>query len=243
MLLGAAPFAGAIGALGTYFPSPAHRDLLAGLADGLLAAAPPGSNRQLVALRAVIDVTRDTDRLQRWLEGDVPAGAPVDEDLRWRLLIALCAAGVKGENDVDAERRRDSSSQGALHALRCRASIPRAGAKASVWDSIINDAKLSNLELYSLAERFFHPDQGEFTEAYVPRYFEEMPKTATVRTGWMVERTTLLGYPRYAVSERTVALAEQCLARADLDPGVRRSVSDRTDDLRRVLRSRLTFGG
>ncbi|HEU0129309.1 MAG TPA: ERAP1-like C-terminal domain-containing protein, partial [Pseudonocardiaceae bacterium] len=237
-----APFAGALGGLGTYFAASADRELLAGVADELLAGAQPGSNRQLIAVRAVIDVSPDSQRLLRWLEGDVPKGVLVDDDLRWRLLIALCAAGVKGDVDVDAERQRDLSSQGALHALRCRASIPTAEAKASVWHSIVSDASLSNSELYALAERFFHRDQTDLTEKYTRRYFDEIPATAAFRTGWMVERTALLVYPRYAVSDATVALAQRCLTRADLDPGVRRSISDRTDDLRRVLRSRVTFG-
>ncbi len=93
VILGAAPSVGVIGALGRYFAAPTHRDRLAELADALLAAAPPGSNRQLIAVRAVIDLTRDVDRLQRWLDGGAPTGVPVDEDFRWRVLIALCAQG------------------------------------------------------------------------------------------------------------------------------------------------------
>ncbi len=241
VILGAAPYAGAIGALGTYFAAPADRDRLAELADGLLVAASPGSNRQLIAVRAVVDLTRDVERLQRWLDGGAPTGVPVDEDFRWRVLIALCAHGVKGEADIAAETARDRSSQGALHALGCRASIPTTDAKGQVWESLTTDANLSNYELYALAERFFHPDQGDLTAEFVPRYFAEIPSTAQFRSGWMVERTAALVYPRYAASDATVTLAEECLRRPELDTGVRRSVSDRTDDLRRVIRSRVSF--
>ncbi len=243
VILGAAPFAGAIGALGTYFAAPSHRDRLGEVADTLLTAAPPGSNRQLIAARAVIDTTRDVARLQRWLDGDVPSGLAVDDDLRWRVLIALCAQGVKSDTDIDAATARDTSSQGALHALRCRASIPTADAKARTWDSLTRDATLSNYQLYALAERFFHPEQIQLTSAYVSRYFEDIPDTAKIRTGWMVDRTAGLAYPRYAVTEGTVALADQCFDRTDLDTGLRRAVSDRTDDLRRVVTSRARFSG
>ena len=243
VVLGEAPYSGALGALGRYFPAPSHRDRLADLADAVLAAAQLGSNRQLIAVRAVIDLTRDAERLHGWLDGAAPTGVPVDADFRWRVLIALCAQGATGDADIEAETARDKSAEGALHALRCRASIPTAAAKGRVWESLTTDAALSNYELYALAERFFLPEQADITAEFVDRYFAEMPATVRIRTGELVQRTASLVYPRYAVSDATVALAERCLGQADLDTGVRRSVSDRTDDLRRVLSSRANFGG
>ena len=58
----------------------------------------------------------------------------------------------------------------------------------------------------------------------------------------MVEQVASRSYPRLAVSAGTVELAEWCLAADSLDTGVRRSMSDRTDDLQRVVASRDRFG-
>ncbi len=229
---------GALNRLGTYLSISTFGDRLASLADRLLTEAQPGSNRQLVAARTLIDVTGDTDRLERWLDADVPTGLLVDDDLRWRVLVSLCAAGAKGTTDIEALQRRDKSSQGALHALRSRASRPTPAAKEEAWRSLTTNPTLSNYELYALAEGFFRPDQVDVTAPYVQRYFTEIPDTASIRSGWVVERMTLLAYPRFAADAATVTLADRCLARDDLDAGVRRSVSDRTDDLRRLLLSR-----
>jgi hypothetical protein len=57
----------------------------------------------------------------------------------------------------------------------------------------------------------------------------------------MVERTAELGFPKYAVEAGTVARAEACLDDETLDTGLRRQISDSTDDLKRVLRSREAF--
>ncbi len=113
--------------------------------------------------------------------------------------------------------------------------------KAEVWEAITTDAGLSNYELYALTQSFFQRDQVELTGCYTDRYFTDIPQTAQIRTGWIVELTAVLGYPRYSVEESTLRLADDCLAREDLDTGVRRSIGDSTDDLRRVLASRQRF--
>ena len=46
---------------------------------------------------------------------------------------------------------------------------------------------------------------------------------------------TAFSQPKYAVSRRTLQLAETSLNAVDLGPGLRRSVADRADDLRQAL--------
>lgn len=243
VLLGGVPFDGKISPLDTYFHRPDHRARLAALAERILDTATPGSNRQLIAARKAIDVTADAAKLRRWFDGDVPDGLPHDDNLRWRILTALCARGHAGQDDIEMLRAQDRSSQGALHSLRAQASRPTAEAKKQAWAALTTDASLSNYELYALADGFFSPSQPDVTAEYVDRYFPEIPASASIRTGWVLERVALLAFPRFAVEERTVELAEDRLRRDDLQAGIRRSISDSTDDLQRVLSSRRIFGG
>ncbi|MBA3234327.1 MAG: aminopeptidase N [Propionibacteriales bacterium] len=229
--------------LGRYLAADDDRSRLATVATTILGEAAPGSNRQLVAVRSLISLTDDPGLLRRWLGGSGrPDGLVADENFRWRITRSLCSLGDFGPDDVEAEQQRDPSSQGALHALECRSAMPEPRTKDQAWTAITTDASLSNAELYSAASFFFRPGQEDLTEAYVERYFTEMPATAEIRTGWIVDRSVLLGYPRFSLSpQQTLQLAETCLARKDLDTGVRRSISDETDDLRRVLSSRRAF--
>ncbi len=119
--------------------------------------------------------------------------------------------------------------------------LPDPDVKASVWQSITTDDQLSNAHLDALTGDFFHRGQVELTAPYVERYFTDIPKTADIRTGWIVQVTATLGYPRYAVDDETVRLAEARLADESLDSAVRRAMSDLTDELRRVLNSRRQF--
>jgi aminopeptidase N len=232
---------GAIGVLNRYLSTDGDRDRVVRVAEQILGEAAPGSNRQLIATRALVAVTPDVDLLEGWRAGTGPEGLIADEDFRWRVLKALCALGAAGVDDIAREQDRDPSSQGALHALGCRATLPDPAVKEEVWRSITTDAALSNYELYALAEAFFRYDQVELTRPYAERYFTEIPGTAKIRTGWMVERAAELGFPKYAVAADTVGWAEACLADDSLDTGLRRQISDATDDLKRALSSQQAF--
>ena len=234
-------FSGLVGALGTYLAASDDAGRVETVARRILESAAPGSNRQLVATRALIRTTVDTELLREWLGDGSPAGLVTDEDYRWRIHERLCGLGVHGPDDIAREQDRDPSSEGALHARRCTAALPDPETKAEVWHALTTDATLTNAELYASALGFFRLEQVPLTASYVPRYFNEIPGTATIRTGWLVEQLAYLLFPRLAVDESTLQLSSTCLARDDLEPGVRRAVVDNTDDLRRVLRSRAAF--
>jgi aminopeptidase N len=48
-------------------------------------------------------------------------------------------------------------------------------------------------------------------------------------------------YPWTAISPITIEFTDKLLSRSDLDAGIRRSVIDASDDVRRALRARRTF--
>jgi aminopeptidase N len=235
-------FQGLAGAVGQQLAAAGDGARVQAIARRVLADAAPGSNRQLVAARATIWSTTDVDLLKDWRSGDsTPPGLVVDDDFRWQVLQTLCGRGVTDPDDIAREQDRDPSSQGVLHARRCLAALPHPETKAEVWQALTTEASLTNAELFASAEAFFRPGQVELTAGFVPRYFTEIPATSTFRLGWMVEGVAGLLFPRFAVEESTVDLATACLARDDLEPGVRRAIVDRTDDLRRVLLSRTAF--
>jgi aminopeptidase N len=228
--------------LGTYFVKPADRSRLTALAGRIVASAGPGGNRQLVASRILVELTDDAGMLREWREGGTPEGLRVDDDFRWRLLRSLCAHGAADQDDIAAERQRDPSSQGLLHALRCKSSIPDAEVKAEVWSSLVEDHSLSNYEAYALAGRFFSARNAELTRPYADRYFTEFAEAAGARGGMMAEQLALEAFPRYHVGEDVIANGEAALKR-DLDPGVRRRISDALDDMRRLLAARERLSG
>jgi aminopeptidase N len=231
---------------GTCLEPAARPGALARIAGAMLAVtdvAEAGSGRQLAAARLAVATTTEVPRLRGWLAGaQVPTGLAVDPELRWAILLRLVGLGEAGEDAIAAEAERDRTSEGAVHAARCRAAAPDRRAKRAAWNAIMRDTRRANYELYAVAEGFWDPDQRELTDRYVERYFEQIADTAQLRSGWAGSRIAALAYPWTAVAESTLSATERLLADAALDPGIGRSVSDAADDLRRAVAVRARAG-
>ncbi len=228
--------------LGGFLPEEPFNGRLAGVLSGRLPHAVAGSSLQLAVARGLIATTSDAGLLQGWLDGTgVPDGLAVDADLRWLITLRLSRLGAIDEAGIDEELARDTSSEGIVHATRCRAALPDPAAKERAWAVIATDAEVSNYELYAACEGFWHPAQLDVTAPYVDRYFAEIAGTAKLRTGWVVGRAAMLGFPRTFVDESVVAKAEELAADDSVSSGIRRAVSDEADDLRRILAVRRAF--
>jgi aminopeptidase N len=230
--------------LGGYLPFEPYRGQLAAVLRERLATAPAGSSLQLMVLRAFVRLTDDADLLRGWLAGEgVPEGVTVDADLRWLITLQLARLGAIGDAEIDAELERDHSSEGVVHATRCRAALPTAEAKERAWNQIMTDADLANYELYAACEGFWYPEQLELTAPYVERFFAEIAGTEKMRTGWVVAQSAALAFPVYDIEERVVRLAADLTADESVSAGIRRSVGDRADDLKRALAIRAAYPG
>jgi aminopeptidase N len=225
---------------GRYLPPGPDDARVAALAIDVLDHAAAGSGAQIAAARGIAACATDSETLGGWLDGSAPKGLSVDTDMRWTVLHRLCVLGAADEALIEAELSRDHSAAGAVQAARCRAALPTPAAKEAAWQLITRDASASNYELYATCEGFWAPEQADLTAPYVRRYFDEIPATTHLRTGWVVGEVARLAYPRYAVDVATVDVAESVLG-GELPPGVRRSIADRTDDLHRALAVRRRF--
>jgi aminopeptidase N len=214
-------------------------EMVAQACDRLLAASEPGGSRQLAAVRMLVGASVGTSRLQGWLDGQqVPPGLAVDTDLRWLIHYRLVVLGAAGPAEIDAELARDRSATGEQWAARCHAAVPTAEAKAAAWTTLTTDTVVSNRIAEAAAEGFWHPEQLALTQAYVPRYFAEMPQMLAVRTGMSAERVAQRAYPVLAVEPRTRELAATLLETPGLASILRRVVTDGDDDVRRALAAR-----
>ncbi len=229
--------------LGVYLPYEPYRGRLADAIAARLQTAPAGSSLQLAAARGVARFSDDVELLKGWLADDgVPEGLAMDADLRWLVTGRLARLGAIGDAEIDAELERDTSSEGVVHAVRCRASLPTVQAKERAWTQIMTDADIANYELYAACEGFWHPTQVELTAPYVDRYFAEIAGTEKLRSGWVVAQSAKLAFPRYAVEQRVVDRAADLVADESVAAGIRRSIGDSVDDLKRALAVRSAFG-
>ena len=209
----------AITAADLWAPTEQRAPLLSVLAEALLHlahGATPGSDQQLEHVRGLVEITHDADLLRGWLAADaVPQGVAVDDDLRWRLLHRAATLGAASDADIAAERERDRSSSGALHALTARAALPTPQAKERAWTSAV-EGRLSNHQLLAVATGFWSADQRELLAPYVDRFAADYPGYAAARSAEMVQLFGRGLFPRTVVEPSTVDMADRVLAEATL---------------------------
>ena len=229
---------------GTFSPAQAsaeRAERVSALADEILAAAEPGSDRQLIAFRAAVASARRVEPLESWLDGRaLPDDLDLDPELRWGLVTRICVLADRPDL-IDRALKDDPSASGRVHAARARASLPNAAAKQQAWQIVMDPSTLSAYELYATARGFFHPEQDELTDGYVSRYFDEIGSTAGFRNGWSLAEVATSAFPRFATDRTTLGLAERTLTRS-MAPGLTRSITDATDKLRRAVVSIERYG-
>ena len=142
---------------------------------------------------------------------------------------------------IEAARAEDQTMSGNLGALTATAAIPTPEAKAAAWADLTTSTERSNYELVAIAAGFWGPEDRSLVTPYIPRYFEDVPAMAGRIGDSALGRVATMAYPGRFATPETLALSQECLARPDLDPAVRRAIVDEQSKLEEVLRSRSTF--
>ena len=222
-------------------------DALAGLAETARALLAAGhAPIRLAATRAVIDTAIGADdaaRLRGWYDQGVIPGAPeLDPELRWRLLLRLCVLDAATAADIDAELDRDPSATGREGAVRCRAALPDAAAKAAAWDSMFHDDSLSAYLFTATAQGFWQPEQPELADEYVTRYYPDALDVSARRGPAIADVISRHAFPHTVVTAESLELGRKVLATGTPTPAIHRGLTDRLDDLTRALRIRASYG-
>ncbi|WP_205472336.1 aminopeptidase N [Nocardioides sp. SYSU D00038] len=195
-----------------------------------LAAAEPGSDVQLSALRAAVRSATDPEELRTWLEV-LPAGVEADLDLRWRLLVRLAALGATDRAELQAELDREPTSAAVVRHTSAVASLPDAEAKAYAWDRFTGKVDVPNYELEAAGHGMWRGGQEHLLAEYVDRYFVDLPATVSVRSGWTLADAAAQFFPVTSLDPATLERARALAADPALDLSLRRRLSDAADDL------------
>lgn len=199
-----------------------------------LASLEPGSERHLAAFRAATSTSSDPAELRAWL-AEAPAGIALDLDLRWRLLVRLATLGGTDRSELQAALDAEPTGESRVAHTRAVASLPDAEAKAWAWDRFTGKVDVPNYELEAAGSGMWRGGQEHLTAPYVERFFEDLPATVGVRSGWVLADATEFFFPRTSLTrdtlDRTLALA----ADEELDLSVRRRLADEADTLARML--------
>ena len=217
---------------------PAYRAALMRLAE----AAEPASDHQLAFVNATASAMLgppELSVLRGWLSGERPLkGLDVDTDLRWRLLYALVAHGVAGEEEIEAEVRRDPTATGQRNAERASALRPLASAKERAWQRAVHDDELPNSINEAIISGFGHPAQRPLLARYAARYFEDVDDVWARRTSERAQTMVIGLFPSWSVDRSTVEASDAWLADDSKPPALRRLVGEGRAGIVRALAAR-----
>ncbi|WP_221353626.1 aminopeptidase N [Streptomyces beigongshangae] len=191
-------------------------------------AADPG--RRQVALRGLARTATDPDDLA-WLR----AQAAGDVDLLWRTLVREAELGGDVSSEAGRLLRRDPDPDAWVRALAVRAALPDPAAKAETYRKLAVDRAVPVSSVRQVATAFWRPAQETLLAPYAERYLELVPG---LHRGGMIPAMAFAGhlFPPYAVDAAYLDEARRAVRGAP--PVVRNTVLERSDEVRRMLRSR-----
>jgi aminopeptidase N len=207
---------------------------------GKLESTEVGSEHQLSAFRMAISTATDPVALRGWL-ATTPDGIDLDLDLRWRVLVRLAALGATDAGELRTALDAEPTGESRVAHMRAAVSLPTAEAKALAWDVFTGRLDVPNYELEAAGLGMWRGGQEELTAPYVDRYFDELPDTVRVRSGWVLADATEFFFPVTSLSETTLDRASRLAADTALDLSVRRRLGDAADDLARKLAIRKAY--
>jgi aminopeptidase N len=193
-------------------------------------ARDPG--RQQVALRGLGRTAGDLDEVAR-----LQAEAGDDHDLLWRALVRKAELGADTTDDVSSLLDRDPDPDSWVRALAVRAARPDVAEKESTWQTLAVDRKVPVGSVHQVATAFWRPGQEKLLEPYAERYLDLLPQ---LDRGGMIPAMVYTNrlFPLFAIGPGFVEQAEAAVVQAA--PVVRKTLRERADLVRRMLRSRAT---
>ena len=228
------------------FGRPAHRAsrrvAFSARAGELLAAAPAGSDAQLLFARAFIDsatANGDLERLQAWLRSDaIPEGLVLGPDQRWAAVERLAVMDRIGSAEIDAEAERDATTAGAESAATARAGLPTPPAKEAAWRELVAAGGPTLGIRRAIAQGFWRPEHVDLTRSYLDRYLTDIGALLRGPSPELARSIADDAFPDTLVEEATVARVDRVLDQSDLDPSFRRILIENRADLLRALHAR-----
>ncbi|HEU5356682.1 MAG TPA: aminopeptidase N [Actinocrinis sp.] len=187
-------------------------------------------HRRQVALRAYAKSAASLDDVE-WLRQQ----AGDDVDLLWRALVRKAELGGDVADEVGGLQERDPDPDSWIRALTVRAARADAQDKQAVWQKVVDERAVAVGAVGTVMSAFWRPGQDALLAPYAVRYLELLPG---LERGGMIPAMVFTNrlFPLYGIDrdypDTALAAAESTA------PVVRKTLTERADLVRRMLRSR-----
>jgi aminopeptidase N len=182
------------------------------------------------------------DSLNHWLDGDSAAGLPLRAPTRWAIITSLTAARhPSAAARLQAETRRDSSSEGKRQAFAAAAAAPDSATKAQYFARWFGDSTL-NEEWVTASLRAFHDDgQDVITRRYLVPSLDTLPWVQKNRRIFFLGAWLSAAIGGQSSPQALAAVDAWLQANPRLGADLRRKVLQARDELERTVRIRQAY--
>jgi aminopeptidase N len=158
-----------------------------------------------------------------------------DMDQRWRALARKAELGGAIGTELALPLDRDPDPDAWVPGLAVRAAAPDADEKMAVWQTLVVDRAVPIGSARQIATAFWRPGQHDLRSPYAKRYLDLVPN---LDRGGMIPAMafTSLLFPVFAIDQTFFARAQGSAEQAA--PVVRKTLTERSDVVGRMLRSR-----
>ncbi|WP_405864807.1 aminopeptidase N [Streptomyces sp. NBC_00005] len=211
--------------------------------------APPGERAALTAAVARVcrDLAADPGRRQVALRGLARTATTADDrawlreqagddvDLLWRGLVREAELGQDVAREATLLLERDPDPDAWIRALTVRAALPDPATKAEVWQQLAVDRAVPVHAVGQVAAAFWRPGQDALLTPYAQHYLKAIPH---LHQGGMIPAMVFTShlFPPHAIDPAYIETAQHTSDKAA--PVVRTTLLERSDTVRRMLRSR-----
>ncbi len=209
-----------------------------------LETADPGSDAQIVWLRAVAAASQASDaragQIERLVDGTLPIeGLELDPEQRWMLIRSLSALGHTSRASLDAELHNDKTASGLNSHRAAVAAQPTAEAKARAWSDLTESTELSNDAVDATVTGLRAGGRRDLLAQYDDHYFDAIAELWSTRSIEIARRLVVGLFPQ----QESTDAADAWLSAHEWAPAaLRRLVIEQRDHLARALRVRRAFG-
>ena len=201
--------------------------------------AAPASDAQLQVATAFFEIAESGSRLaecEALYRGTLTMlGLELTQDLRWRALTALAAAGRAGAAEIEGELTRDATVTGQEQAARARAAMPGDAAKQSAWLLCTEPGKASAALVDATIAGFWRAEHPAELEPFSDRYFDVI-EGVWQREGFALAMRIIVGLFPAACDAQEAAVRAKLwdAAHPEAPAALRRLLRERIDEAERA---------
>ncbi|MFG1656764.1 ERAP1-like C-terminal domain-containing protein [Micromonospora chersina] len=158
-------------------------------------------------------------------------------DLRWRRLSRLAELGQVDLAEVDALEREDTNPDAWIKAVLVRAAQPTPEAKRAAWEALVEQRRVPAGMMREAGRAFWRPSAGDVLRPFADAYIAAVPSMHEGGMLWALVLSSGM-FPAVGVDGSVADRLEETADRAGVSALVSKSVRERVDELRRMLRAR-----